>query len=173
MFSVGEPTGDASGVVEDVLAAEAGSEAVDLSLAVVRFIGLALILLCVGGAAVLAFVVDPREARGVLPWTVLASAAVLLAVDSLAWIALTGVKAAGFGLDAVFRWSPARDVLKTGFGQVWLGRALLALALAALAIVAARTRSDRLLLPVVFLASAIAVTPALSGHARVKGRSPF
>ena len=48
----------------------------------------------------------------------------LLALDSLAWIALTGVKAAGFGLDAVFRWSLARDVIETGFGQVWLVRAL-------------------------------------------------
>lgn len=169
VFSVGEPTGDASGVVEEVLDAQAGSEAVDVSLTVVRFVGLALILLCVGGAAVLAFVADPSEARGVLPWIVLASAAALLAVDSLAWIALTGVKAAGFGLDAVFRWSPARDVIATGFGQVWLGRALLALALAALAVIAARTRSDRWLLSVVFLASAIAVTPALSGHARVEG----
>ena len=35
VFSVGEPTGDATGVVDEVLDAEAGSEAVDLSLAVV------------------------------------------------------------------------------------------------------------------------------------------
>jgi len=169
VFSVGEPTGDASGVVEEVLDAEAESEAVDLSLAVVRFVGLALILLCVGGAAVLAFVVDQRETRTRLTWLVLAGAAALLAVDSLAWIALTGVKAAGFGLDAVFRWPLARDVIETGFGQVWLVRAALALSLAALAIVAARRRSEPWLTPVVFLSSAIAVTPALSGHARVEG----
>ncbi len=169
VFSVGEPTGDASGVIEEVLDAEADSEAVDLSLAVVRFVGLGLILLCVGGAAVLAFVVDHSEARTRLTWRVLAAAAALLAVDSLALIALTGVKAAGFGLDSVFRWPLVRDVLETGFGQVWLVRALLALALAALAVAAARRRSEPWLIPVVFLASAIAVTPALSGHARVEG----
>ena len=169
VFSVGKPTGDATGVVDEVLDAEAGSEAVDLSLAVVRFIGLALILLCVGGAAVLAFVAETRDARPRLLWIVLAAAAAVLALDSLAWIALTGVKAAGFGLDAVFRWSLARDVIETGFGQVWLGRTLLALALAALAILGARGRSDRLLGPVVFAASAIAVTLPLSGHARVEG----
>jgi len=169
VFSVGEPTADASGVVEEVLDAEAGSEAVDWSLAVVRFVGLALILLCVGGVAVLAFVADAREARARLPWIVLAAVAALLAVDSLAWITLTGVKAAGFGLDAVFRWPLARDVIETGFGQVWLARALCALAVAVLAVVAARGRSDRLLAPIVFLAASIAVTPALSGHARVEG----
>ena len=169
VFSVGEPTGDATGVVDEVLDAEAGSEAVDLSLAVVRFVGLALILLCVGGAAVLAFVAETRDARPRLLWIVLATAAAVLAVDSLAWIALTGVKAAGFGLDAVFRWSLARDVIETGFGQVWLGRALLAVALAVLAGFGARSRSDRLLGPIVFVASAIAVTLPLSGHARVEG----
>ena len=169
VFSVGEPTGDATGVVDEVLDAEAGSEAVDLSLAVVRFVGLALILLCVGGAAVLAFVAETREARPRLLWIVLAAAAAVLAVDSLAWIALTGVKAAGFGLDAVFRWSLASDVIETGFGQVWLGRALLALALAGSRRFGARSRSDRLLGPIVFAASAIAVTLPLSGHARVEG----
>jgi copper transport protein len=169
VFSVGQPSGDASGVIDEVLDAEAGSEAVDLSLGIVRFFGLALILLCVGGATLLAFVAEKRDARARLPWIVLASAAGLLVVDSLAWIALTGAKAAGFGLDAVFRWAPARDVLETGFGRVWLIRVLLALALATLAILAARSRSDRWLVPVVFLASAIAVTPALSGHARVEG----
>ena len=169
VFSVGEPAGDAAGVIEEVLDAEAGSEAVDLSLAVVRFVGLALILLCVGGAAVLAFVADTRDAPLKSLWLVLAAAAAVLAVDSIAWIALTGVKASGFGLDTVFRWSLARDVIETGFGQVWLGRALLALALAAVAVLAMRGRPDRSLAPVVFLASAIAVTPALSGHARVEG----
>ena len=93
---------------------------------------------------------DTRGARGLLWTRARVGSRGLLAVDSLAWIALTGVKAAGFGLDAVFRWSLARDVIETGFGQVWLGRALLALALAGLAVFGARRRSDRLLGPVVF-----------------------
>jgi copper transport protein len=168
VFSVGRPSGDAAGVIEEVLDADAGSAAVDRSLTIVRFVGLALILLCVGGAAVLTLVVEPGT-RQRWSWLTLVIAAVVLAVDSLAWIALTGVKAAGFGLDAVLRWSPARVVLETGFGQVWLARAVLALALAVVAILAWRRPSDRYAAPLLFLASAIAVTPSLSGHARVEG----
>lgn len=168
-YSVGEPVGDTTDIVEAVLDQEAGSEAVDLALAIVRFVGLGTILLCVGGAAVLAFVVEPHSLRTALPWVALASLGVVLAVDSVAWIALTGVKAAGFGLDAVFRWPLARDVIDTAFGQAWVVRALLGLALAVVAVASARSRSDRWLLPTVFLASAIAVTLPLSGHARVEG----
>lgn len=167
-FSVGKPSGDASAVIEAVIDAEAESEAVDASLAVVRYVGLALILLCVGGAAVLAFVVDPRDVRASWHWVALALAGALLALDSIAWIALTGVKAAGFSLGEVFRWSLSSDVVETGFGQVWVARALLGLALAALAVLSVRSRSDRSL-PLLVLAAAIAVTPALSGHARVEG----
>jgi copper transport protein len=117
VFSIGEPAGDVSDVVEQVLNAEAGSSSVDWALTVTRFVGLALILLCVGGVALLAFVVPAGEERARPLWAVLAVAGVLLAVDSLAWIALTGVQAAAFGLDAVFRWSLARDVLATGFSR--------------------------------------------------------
>jgi copper transport protein len=137
-------------------------------LTVTRFVGLALILLCVGGVALLAFVVPAGEERARPLWAVLAVAGVLLAVDSLAWIALTGVQAAAFGLDAVFRWSLARDVLATGFGQVWLARAALGLVLAAVALLSMRRRSEALILTSLTCASAIAVTPALSGHARVE-----
>jgi copper transport protein len=170
-FSLGEPVADTANIVQAVLDQEAGSESVDLALAVVRYLGLALIVLCVGGAAVLGFVVEPRELRGTWHWLVLAFAGVLLALDSLAWIALTGVKAAGFGLGDVFRWSLSEEVLGTGFGQVWAVRVLLALALAALALAALRRNpsSSRWTPPLLLLASALAVTLALSGHARVEG----
>ncbi len=167
-YSVGEPAEDTADLVEAVLDQEAESETVDLALAVVRYVGLALILLCVGGAAVLAFVVDPRELRGSWHWIALSVAGVLLAVDSLAWIALTGVKAAGLGAGDVFRWSLSREVIETGFGQVWVVRALLGLAFACVVAVSARSRSSRSV-PLLVLAAAIAVTPALSGHARVEG----
>jgi copper transport protein len=52
---------------------------------------------------------------------------------------------------------------------VWLGRAVLALGLAALAVLALRGRPDRYLVPAVVLAFSIGITPALSGHARVEG----
>ena len=81
-----------------------------------------------------------------------------------------GAKAAGFGLDAVVRWPLARDVLETGFGQVWLAASLLGSCPRRGRHASARD-ADRSAGPsaIVFLASAIAVTPALSGHARVEG----
>jgi copper transport protein len=168
-YSIGEPVEDTTDIVKAVLDQEAGSESVDLALAVIRYAGFALILLCVGGAAVLAFAVEPRELRGSWHWLVLASAGALLAVDSVVWIALTGVKAAGFGLSEAFRWSLFREVVETGFGQVWVARAVLALAVSAMAIVALRRRSSWWPVPLLLVTSAIAVTPALSGHARVEG----
>jgi copper transport protein len=99
---------------------------------------------------------------------VLAAAGAVIAVDSLAWISLTGVKAAGFGLDKAFDWSLSREVIDTSFGQVWVARAILGLAVAVLAIVALRRRSSPST-ALVALASAIAVTLALSGHARIEG----
>ena len=169
VFSVGEPVGDGRGVADRVLDAEAGSASVDWALALTRFVGLALILLCVGGAAVLAFVIDGQDSRAAGLWRTLAAAGVLLALDSLALIALTGVKAAGFEFGAVLRWPLPRDVLDTGFGQVWVGRGLFGVALAVVALFAVRQSSEALAVTAAFLASAIAVTAALSGHARVEG----
>jgi copper transport protein len=168
-FSVGGgPVANTADIVQAVLDQEADSESVDLALAITRYIGLALILVAVGGAFFLAFVVDPRELRPAWHWTALAVAGVLLALDSIAWIALTGVKAAGFGLGELFRWSLSQDVVETGFGRAWAIRALLGVALAVVAVVAHRRRSAPATL-LLFLGSAIAVTPALSGHARLEG----
>ena len=168
-FSVGGgPVANTADIVQAVLDQEADSESVDLALAITRYIGLALILFAVGGAFFLSFVVDPRELRRTWHWTALAVAGVLLALDSIAWIALTGVKAAGFGLGELFRWSLSQDVIETGFGRAWAIRALLGIALAVVAVVAQRRRSAPTA-PLLFLGSAIAVTPALSGHARLEG----
>ena len=167
-FSIGEPVANSADIVKAVLDREADSQSVDVALAVVRFVGLALILLSVGGAFVLGYVADSTALRGRWHWLVLAIVGLLLALDSLAWIALTGVKAAGFGLGKLFTWSLSREVLDTDFGRIWVLRSLLALALSLVAVVAMRRRAvpDVVLL---FLGSAIAVTPALSGHARIEG----
>ena len=167
-FSVGEQVAETDDIVQAVLDQEAGSESVDLALAVTRYVGLAMILLCVGGAFVLAYVVDPRELAGRWHWLVLMAAGLVLALDSVAWVALTGVKAAGFGLGEVFRWSLAQEVLETDFGKVWALRALLGVALAVLAYLALRRRRAPAA-GLLFLGSAIAITPALSGHARIEG----
>ena len=167
-FTVGTQQANTDGIADEVFDDES-STAVDAALAITRYLGLALILLCVGGATILAFVVDPPQQRSRVLWSALAVSAGLLVLASLAWIALTGVQAVGLGLDAVFTGSLFRDVVETGFGRAWLIRAVLAAALAVLAVVSARRRTERGLVAAVFLASAIGVTPALSGHARTEG----
>jgi copper transport protein len=169
VFSVGEPVRGGVGVADQILNADAESPAVDLGLWLARFVGLAAILACVGAAAVLAFVVPWPNARTRGIWLTLGFAAASLALATVALISLTGVKVAGLGLAEVRELSTARSVLETDFGKVWLARALLALVLAVVALAAARRPSERWVVPTVLLAFSIAVTPALSGHARVEG----
>ena len=138
VFSVGEPVRGGVGVAEQILDADAESAAVDWGLWIVRFLGLALILGCVGGAAVLAFVVDSPTTRTRELWLALGGVSAVLSVVSLALIGLTGAKVAGLGLGDALSWSASREVLETSFGQVWLVRAGLALGLAALAVLALR-----------------------------------
>jgi copper transport protein len=167
-FSVGEPLGETSDVVQAVLDQDADSQSVDVALWVIRLVGLALILLCVGAAVILTFVADRSDLDGRWHWWCLAIVGVLLVIDSLAWIALTGVKAAGFGLSDIFRWSVSREVVDTTFGKVWALRALLGLAISIVAVLALLGRIVHTG-ALVALAAAIAVTPALSGHARIEG----
>ena len=173
VFHVGEPGAGAAGVVSQVLDEQAGSRTVDRVAWVVRFLSLGLILLCVGGAAALAFVLvrEPMTVRRPL-WIVLAVCAFVLALLSLAGLGVQGAQASGLGLDAAVRPSLVGDVLGTRFGHAWLLRALLALLLAILAAVAAwrPTGRERWLAPIACgLGVAIAATPAVSGHARVQG----
>ena len=173
VFHVGKPGVGAAGVASQVLDEQAGSRAVDRSFDVVRFLNFAFILLCVGGATALALVLR-GEAPGLRRplWLALAGAAALLALVSLVGIGLEGAKASGLGLDAAVRGSLIRDVLETQFGRVWVLRAALALAvavLAALALWSPRRRHRALAASACVLGVAIAITPALSGHARVAG----
>jgi copper transport protein len=173
VFHVGKPGAGAAGVASQVLNEQAGSTAVDRSFDVVRFLNFALILLCVGGAVALALVFR-REAPAVRRPLLapLAAAGVLLALASVAGIGLEAAKASGLGLDAAFRSSLIGDVLDTQFGRVWLVRAVLALAVAALAALALwwpRRDEQALAVAACVLGVAIAITPALSGHARVAG----
>jgi copper transport protein len=173
VFHVGKPGAGAAGVAGQVPDDQAGSPTVDRTFDVVRFLNFAFILLCVGGAVALALVVRQEDARVRRPlWALLAGAAALLAVASLIGIALEGANASGLGLDAAFRPSLLQDVLETQFGRVWLVRSGLALAVAGIAVFALwrPTRSEHALAAVASgLGLAIAITPALSGHARVTG----
>ena len=173
VFHVGRPGAGEAGGVRHVLDEEAWSRTVDRAAWLVRFLSLTLILLVVGGAAALAFVLvgEPMPLRRPL-WIVLATFALALAWLSLAGIGLQGAQASGLGLDAAVRSSVVGDVLGTRFGHAWLLRAGLALLLAILAAAALwrPIRSERWLAAVACgLGVAIAATPAVSGHARVAG----
>jgi copper transport protein len=173
VFHVGKPGAGAAGVASQVLDDQGGSRAVDRSFDVVRFLNFAFILLCVGAAGVLALVLRAEAGAVRRPlWAALAVTAVLLAVVSVAGIGLEGAKASGLGLDAAFRTSLIGDVLQTQFGRVWLIRAVLAVAVfgvAALALAGLRRGEHAVALVACALGVGIAVTPALSGHARVAG----
>ncbi len=173
VFHVGKPGAGAAGVASRVLDDENGSRTVDRSFDVVRFLNFAFILLCVGGAGILALVLRAEAATVRTPlWAALAVSAALLAVVSVAGIGLEGAKASGLGLDAAFRTSLIGDVLQTEFGRAWLVRAVLAIVvagLAALVLVGPRRREHAVALVACALGVGIAATPALSGHARVVG----
>ncbi len=171
LFSVGSAS-PGGGVVEEVLDAESGSEAVDGTFAVARFLTFSLLLLCAGGVAMLAGVLPwLAEIRRRL-WLVVAGCAGGLALLSLVGIGLQGASAAGLGLGSAFRSSLISDVLDTQFGKVWLARAILAALLAgiALALSSRLSARERALRPLtVGLAGALVLTPALAGHAHVEG----
>ncbi len=173
VFHVGKPGAGAAGVASRALEDHGGSRTVDRSFAVVRFLNFAFILLSVGAAGVLALVLGSEAAAVRRPvWAALACSALLLATVSLAGIVLEGANASGLGLDAAFRTTLLGDVLETQFGRVWLARTLLALVVAGVAVLAlfGPRHGERTL---AWVASAlgvgIAITPALSGHARVAG----
>ena len=173
VFHIGKPGEGAAGVVGQVLDEQAGSGTVDGAFWVVRFLSLTLILLSVGGAFALAFVLPAEGGASRKPlWIVLATAGVLLGLLSLAGIGLQGAQASGLGLDAAVRSSLIGDVLDTRFGEASLLRALLAAFFALIALLAVRRQppGDRVLGAVACaLGLAISLTLAVSGHARVQG----
>ncbi len=173
VFHVGAPdTGDA-GVIEQVLDERGGSKAVEVVFGIARFLNLALILLCVGGASALALVLGAATARVRRAlWGMLAIAAALLVVVAVAGIGLQGATASGLGLDAAFRPALLGDVLETQFGRVWLARAGLASALAVTAGLAARrvrAQDAEFCVAASCFGALLALTPAISGHAKVQG----
>jgi copper transport protein len=132
VFSVGNPSADASAVGASVLAGEATPRRVSLGFGVVRFLRFALVLLAAGAALMLA-----RAPLGRRVELAAAGAAAALVPVSLAGLVYDGAAASGFGLVDAARWSVVETVLQTRFGVVWMLQAGLAVVVA-LALLARR-----------------------------------
>ena len=163
------------GVSTPILAGEdTGSAVVDVAFAFTRFLVFVLILLCLGGAVVLATVVrldDGVDSVRRRLFGALALAAVGLVVVSVVGLPLQAASAGGLPLRDAARWDSVSAVLDTRFGQMWAWRAWLALTLALVALAA--RRGHELPVPAVIVSGMLAVTPAAAGHASVSGALPF
>ena len=149
------------------------SEAVDILFTGGRFFNLSLLLLVVGGSAVLvvALPTAPWRVRRRL-YGVLSALAAVLAAVALVNILLQGATAGGLSLADAFSWSLFRSVLETDYGEVLLIASALAamLALTALALRYAEGRDRRPLTALTLaLGAGLALTPSFSGHARTLG----
>ena len=170
VFAVGEPAGAVADVVRDSLAAERDAGGLRAAQTVARFAALVLVLLCLGGPALLlGGLHGPHVVR--TTWRVVLGASLGLCLATLVWMAATGAEALGLGLEGLVRLEPLREVVGTSFGQAWAARLVLALGLAW---IAALTLSGRLTeraaaIGGVVAVAGLAVTFPLSGHARVEG----
>ena len=138
-----------------------------------RFFDFALLLLTVGGAAVLV-VALPSAAWSVRRrlYGVLAGLAAALAVVALLNIFFQGAAAGGLGLLDAFRWNVFTTVLDTRYGEMMLVQAALAvtLALTAMALRHSQGRERRAQAALTLaLGFGITLTPSLSGHASTAG----
>jgi copper transport protein len=149
------------------------SQAVDVLFTAGRFFDLALLLLVVGGSAVLIVALpaaDWRVRRQL--YGILAALAGALALVALANILLQGAAAGGLSLADALSWSLFTSVLETRYGEVILIQSALAatLALTALGIRHAASGDRRLLAGLTLvLGAGLAVTPSFSGHASTLG----
>jgi copper transport protein len=141
--------------------------AVDALFKFVRALDFALILLVVGGAAVLALVL--RSAAPALRsrlFRILAGLSFGLVIAAVLCIVLQGAVAGGFGLTEAFRWDTVHSVLQTRFGRAFLWQIGLAIVVGAVALLASRSRRLELL---PLLALLLLPTISAAGHARTSG----
>jgi copper transport protein len=171
VFHVGERGAQPEGIAAQIV--DEPPRAVSVLFAVWRGLEFALLLACVGGAAVLTLVLGDAGApvRRRL-FGVLAAAAGALAAVALASIVLQGAAAAGTGLGEALSSELVRSVVDTRFGAAALVRAGLALALLVVALrlrALAGRSAERAAGVVLVPAVALAATPSWAGHAGVSG----
>ena len=173
IFHVGSGGKCPAGIASQVLG-KGTPGSVNALFKIVRALDFALILLVLGGSAVLVLAlrsasVDLR--RGL--YAILSGLGISLVVAAALCIVLQGAVAGGFGLVDAFRWNTIDAVLHTRFGSAFLYQLAFAAAAAVVAFVASRARDD-LIGPFVVL-PAVALLPTLSsaGHARTSGTLAF
>lgn len=175
-FSVGR-RGNAGRIGAELLARGNIPEGLSLGFGIVRFLNLALMLLCCGGAIALLWVLrDADPATGHTLLRVLTLAAALLALLALLGLPFQAAEANGTGLGGGFAKLALETLRHQRFGETWLARAWLAAAFALLALSlqlwAQRWWRARQLL----LAAAgvgLLLTSTDSGHASVSGPLAF
>jgi copper transport protein len=149
------------------------STAVDVLFTTGRFFDLALLLMVVGGSAVLVVALPSAEWRVRRRlYGLVAALAGALAVVALVNILLQGATAGGLTLVDAISWSLFRSVLETDYGEVLLIQSALAatLALTALALRHSEGRGRRPLTALTLLLGAgLWLTPSFAGHARTLG----
>ncbi|MGH3022142.1 MAG: CopD family protein [Gaiellaceae bacterium] len=172
VFHVQERGVQPAGISVDSLTGN--STTVDVFFTGGRFFDFALLLLSVGGSAVLV-VALPSATWSVRRrlYGVLAGLAAALAVVALLNIFFQGAAAGGLGLLDAFRWNVFRTVLDTRYGEMMLVQAALAvtLALTAMALRLSEGRDRRALSALTLaLGFGMSLTPSLSGHASTAGK---
>jgi copper transport protein len=149
------------------------SQAVDILFTAGRFFDLALLLLVVGGSAIL--VVALPSAKWPLKrrlYGILSGLASSLALVALANILLQGATAGGLTLLDALSWDLFSTVLRTDYGEVLLIQSALAATLALTALALRHSEGgDRRPLAALTLAlgAGLSLTPSFSGHARALG----
>jgi copper transport protein len=175
-FSVGA-RGNAGAIAAKLAARGRIPAVVATGFGVVRFLNLALLLLCGGGAAAIVLLLrdaGDRTRRRLLRWLVAGGA--LLALMAVLGLPFEAAEANGTGLGGGFAIAALASVRDIRFGQVWLVRAWLAVALALLALALQVAGERRRVLGEVLLvgvAFALLLTPSAAGHASVAGSFAF
>jgi copper transport protein len=163
VFSVGHATGGLQPADVDV----STPEYVGDSFWIARFLSLLLVLATVGGSVSLA--VCLRDASDRVRRRIAGSIAIgasLLVPLSLAGLVLEGSEASGYGVLRAARWDVVSEVLDTRFGQAWLARALIAVAVVVIALLVLRGLDPW---AVALVSFALVPTLSLAGHAGVGG----
>jgi len=170
-FTVGDAAPAKAAEVAGLLGSSRGSRAVGVAYGVGRGIAFAAMLTLLGAVAFVALVwpagaTQPRVRR------IAVVSLVVLAVASLANLALQGGYAAGLTFGDSLSVSVLRGVLRTRFGHVYEVRFLLLAVMAALVALMAR-RAAWWRWAVVIVGVGIAATPGFAGHAAQGTNEPY